>query len=167
MPWLSAYARTQKMQYFLERIPKQDRILEIGSGDGWVSDYLRCRGHSNYTGIDLKPPADIVGDIRNWRELGLKRESFDTIIAFEVAEHVDCFKDAYELLHPGGTMMVSSPVPHMDWMLKLIETLGFSQKRTSPHTNLVYLSRVPYFEQKNIRIVALMAQWGIFKKIVS
>ncbi|MCL5282085.1 MAG: class I SAM-dependent methyltransferase [Planctomycetes bacterium] len=164
MAYLSEYARRKKVQCFLERIPKHHNILEIGCGDGWVKDYLKSHGWTHYTGIDLTPPADIVGDIRSWRRLGLQPQSFDTIIAFEVVEHVDCFKDCYELLRPGGTLMVTTPIPCMDWALKLLETVGLSQKRTSPHDQLVDLSRVRYFEQKTIRTIAFLSQWGVLAK---
>ena len=67
MPILSAFAKKKKKEYFLEKIHKNKYILEIGCGSGWVSDYLKENGWTNYTGIDIVPPADIVGDIRNWK----------------------------------------------------------------------------------------------------
>jgi predicted SAM-dependent methyltransferase len=115
-------------------------------------------------GIDLRKGADIVGDIRNWKDLGLKPESFDVIIAFEVVEHVPCFQECFDLLTPGGLLMLTSPVPHMDWACWLLERLGLNQKRSSPHKHLVYFGRVPLFEPVRLRTIALMAQWGIFRK---
>ena len=52
----------------------------------------------------MNPPADIVGDVRNWRSMGLAEGSFDAIVSFEVVEHVDCFRECYDLLRPGGIM---------------------------------------------------------------
>jgi SAM-dependent methyltransferase len=164
MPWLSQIAAKKKLNYFLEGIPKDARILEVGSGSGWVGRHLKQFGWHNYTGIDLQKGADIVGDIRRWRALGLKAGSFDVIFAFEVVEHVDCFKECYQLLKPGGKLMVTTPVPHMDWAMKLLEFVGLNQKRTSPHDHLVYLGDVPYFEQRTVKAVAFLAQWGIFTK---
>ena len=107
MPLLSQYAQIKKIEYFLKKIPKQARILEIGGGTGWVYDYLKQNGYNHYVGIDLVPPADIVGDIRDWKNLGLKEESFDAIVAFEVVEHVNCFQECFELLKPGGVLMLT------------------------------------------------------------
>jgi 2-polyprenyl-3-methyl-5-hydroxy-6-metoxy-1,4-benzoquinol methylase len=45
-----------------------------------------------------KHPADIVGDILEWKRIGLQPESFDVIIAFELVEHVDCFQEFFDLL---------------------------------------------------------------------
>jgi len=105
-----------------------------------------------------------VGNILLWRELGLEPESYDVVIAFEVVEHVDCFKACYDLLKPGGRLLLTSPLPHMDWVMRILERLGLNQKRTSPHDHLVYFQEVPHFEQKQIKIVALLSQWGIFHK---
>ena len=164
MPLLSRYARKRKIEYFLNRIPRQARILEIGGGAGWVGDYLRANGWKHYRGIDIVPPADIVGDIKNWKQLGLKEKSFDVIIAFEVVEHVDCFEECFDLLKPGGMLMLTSPLPHMDWVMKLLELIGLNQKRTSPHNNLLYFKDVKYFQNKNIKIVGFLSQWAIFTK---
>ena len=164
MPLLSDIAKQNKIKYFLIDIPKNHKILEIGSGSGWVSDYLKKNGWENYTGIDIVPPAEIVGDIHNWKTLGLEANSFDVIIAFEVIEHVDCFKDCLELLKPKGKLLLTTPYPLMDWFLILLEFLGLNQKRTSAHNNLVYLKKVSIFKNKKIKIILFLSQWGIFIK---
>lgn len=164
MPALSEYAQRKKIEHFLAPIPKDARILEIGCGSRWVGDYLRANGWQHYIGADLVPPADIVGNIKEWRALGLKPASFDVVIAFEVIEHVDLVREAYDLLKPGGKMLLTSPVPHMDWAMKLLEWLGLNQRRTSPHSNLIYFERIPLFEQVSIRRKAALSQWGILRK---
>jgi 2-polyprenyl-3-methyl-5-hydroxy-6-metoxy-1,4-benzoquinol methylase len=164
MPLLSQYAQKKKTDYFLKKISKQDRILEIGCGTGWVRNYLKENGWKNYVGIDLVPPADIIGDIRDWENLGLTEETFDIIIAFEVVEHVNCLKECYKLLKSGGKLMLTSPVPHMDWILNFLELIGLNQKRTSPHNNLIYFKDCFIFENKDTKIVGFSSQWGIFTK---
>ncbi len=164
MPLLSDIARRGKMKYFLDPIPRDARILEIGCGSRWVGDYLLTRGCNNYVGLDLQPRADIVGDIKNWRELGLESGSFDVIIAFEVIEHVDCFQECFDLLKPGGKLMLTSPIPHMDWAMKLLEIVGLNQKRTSPHNNLTHFTQIPKFEPVELKTKAGLAQWGILQK---
>jgi SAM-dependent methyltransferase len=161
---LSRYAAAKKINYFAQRIPKSAHILEVGCGSGWAGQYLRQNGWKNYVGLDLFPPADVVGDIRNWRELNLKPASFDVILAFEVVEHVDCFRECYDLLRPGGMLMATTPVPHMDWAMKFLEWVGLNQKRTSPHDHLCYLATVPHFEAREVKTIAFLAQWGIFTK---
>ena len=167
MPFLSSHARRRKITYFLKPIPKAAHILEIGSGDGWVGDFLRTNGWRHYVSLDLVPPADVVGDIREWHALGLAPASFDAIIAFEIVEHVDCFQSCYELLKDQGKLLVTTPVPHMDWFLRTLEYVGLNQRRTSPHNHLVDLHSVDWFEEKDIRIVAGLSQWGILTKSIA
>jgi predicted SAM-dependent methyltransferase len=164
MPLLSDIARKKKIAYFLRSIPRDANILEIGCGSKWVGDFLRNNGWKNYTGLDLFPPADIVGSISEWRKLGLEPASFDVIIAFEVVEHVDCFGECFDLLKPGGRLMLTSPVPHMDWVMKTLEVLGLNQKRTSPHSQLIYFTKIPRFETVELKTKAGLSQWGILRR---
>jgi SAM-dependent methyltransferase len=164
MPALSEYAQRKKIKYFLEPLPKESHILEIGCGSRWVGAYLKANGWTNYIGTDLVPPADIVGDIRNWNALGLSPDSFDVIIAFEVIEHVDLTAEAFALLKSGGLLLLTSPVPHMDWAMKVLEAVGLNQRRTSPHDHLVYFEKLSRFEPLSIRRKAGLSQWGILQK---
>lgn len=164
MPLLSDIARRKKVAFFFRDLPKSAHVLEIGCGSGWVGEYLRTGGWRNYVGLDIVPPADVVGDVRDWAALGLRPESFDAVVAFEVVEHVDCFRACHDLLKPGGRMLITTPVPHRDWVMKVLESCGLNQKRTSPHDHLVYLEKVPLFGEKRVRTVAGLSQWGVFVK---
>ena len=164
MPLLSDYARRKKIEYFFGEIPKEAKILEVGSGGGWVGRYLKQHGWKNYLGLDIERDADIVGDLKNWRTLGLKPETFDFIIAFEVIEHADLFQEMFDLLKPEGQLLVTTPVPHMDWVCKMLEVLGLNQQRTSPHDHLIYFKDLPLFEPLDTRTVKLIGQWGKFRK---
>lgn len=164
MPLLSTIAREKKCRFFLGQLPKESRILEVGCGDGWLGRYLREQGWCNYIGLDLQPPADIVGDIRDWQSLEVAPESFDAVLAFELVEHVDCFQTLYNILKPGGLLMLTSPHPQWDWLCRIFEWAGLNQRRTSPHAHLIDFNQIPLFEPVVIRRVGLMAQWGIFRK---
>ncbi len=166
MPLWRDYIRNARVRSLMAGIAKDVRLLEVGSGDGWFVRSLRENGWQNAVGLDIVPPADIVGDIRNWRGLGLKPESFDVIAAFEVVEHVDCFREMYDLLRPGGMLLLTTPVPHWDWLCKILEAVGINQKRTSPHDHLVYFRDIPLFEPVDGRIRFLIGQWGTFRKPV-
>lgn len=166
MPLLSSIARTKKLEYFRPHIPRDAQILEIGCADGWVARSLKASGYTKYVGIDLVPTngAGIAGDIREWRKLGLPAGSFDVIIAFEVIEHVPCVQDCYDLLRPGGLLMLTSPVPRMDWVCRALELVGLNQRRTSPHSNLTDFSTLPSFEIVARKNPLGIAQWGVFRK---
>ncbi len=85
--WLSRYAREKKLEFFFRDIPYDAAVLDVGCADGWVKRWVTEKGWTNVTGIDLVGPADIVGDVNDWQDLGLQPRSFDVIVAFEVVEH--------------------------------------------------------------------------------
>ena len=164
---VQGWAQRERLKFFSPPFGPDLRVLEIGCGSGWVRPAVAGMGVTDYTGIDLFPPADIVGDVNKWQELGLASGSFDLIVAFEVVEHVDCFQACYDLLANKGKLLITTPVPERDWILKITEGLGLNQKRTSPHDHLVHLDQVPLFEKKDIEIVWGLGQWAIFQKIAS
>jgi len=164
MPILSYYARGKKLKYFMKGISKEAKILDVGCGIGWLGQSIGKNGWKNYVGIDPNPAAEINGSIRDWKGLGIRPDEYDVVIAFEVVEHLDCFQEMFDILKPGGFLMLTSPVPHMDWLCRVLEFMGLNQKRTSPHGQLIYFRDVPLFEAVETKTVAIIAQWGIFQK---
>jgi 2-polyprenyl-3-methyl-5-hydroxy-6-metoxy-1,4-benzoquinol methylase len=167
---VSGVARRRKLEYFLNQVPKNADILEIGCADGWVGDYALANGWHRFTGIDIeapaKPPAHafILGDVNRWRDHGLRPDSFDAILAFEVIEHGDFYGAIMSLLRPGGLLMVTTPVPHMDWACTVFEAAHLTQPRTSPHDHLIYLRDLPKgLQPVEIKVQAGISQWGVFR----
>lgn len=82
--WTSFYYQIDNILKHTDK--EKDKILEIGIGNGFVTDKLRKLGF-NVTTVDfdknLNP--DIIADIRN---LPFDDHSFDTVCAFEVLEHL-------------------------------------------------------------------------------
>ena len=161
MPFLSDISRNRKLAIISRHLQPSSEVLEIGSGDGWFSRRLREQGHRVVT-IDLVPPADFVGDVMNWRELGLEPHSFDAIVGLEVIEHVDCTAAIQSLCKHGGCIFLSSPHPNWDWAMKLLEATGLNQQRTSPHSNLVDFRTLP-FKQVSLARPAWIHQVGVFQ----
>ena len=159
--WLSDYARRRKLEFFFHDVPKDAAVLDVGCADGWVGRWLRERGWHDVTGADLNPPADVVGDITRWRELGLRPHSFDVVVAFEVVEHGDLAAALRQLVKPGGRLLVTTPVPRLDWACRLMERGGLLQRRTSPHSHLVDLRRYPGFRVVDRRVKGFVSQWGV------
>lgn len=162
MPILSSIAQKLKQRFFLDKVSRDAVVLEIGCGDGWVARYLKKRGVVQVIGIDLRPPATIVGDICKWESLGLEAASFDVIIAFELLEHVDCMGDCFALLKPGGRLMATSPYPPADWFMEKLEKWKLNQPRTSPHDHLTYFKETSQFEIRRLWRPLGIAQWCIF-----
>jgi SAM-dependent methyltransferase len=145
-------------------LSKQAKISEVGCGPGWLGNSLRENGWRNFVGVNTDRGTEITGDIRNWRNLVTEHEEFDAVIAFEVVEHINCFQELYDVLKPGGRLMLTSPVPHIGWACKILEFFGLNQKRTSPHNQLIYFNDIPIFEPIKVKNVAFKGQWEIFQK---
>jgi 2-polyprenyl-3-methyl-5-hydroxy-6-metoxy-1,4-benzoquinol methylase len=158
--WLSRYARGRKLDFFFGQIPKDASVLDVGCADGWVGRWAKPRGWS-VVALDLRPPADIVGDLTRWRELGLRPHSFDVIIAFEVVEHADLAQALHDLLKPGGRLMVTTPVPRLDRVCQLLESVGVLQPRNGEHSHLVDLREYRGFRVAERRVKGLISQWGV------
>jgi SAM-dependent methyltransferase len=131
MPLLSDYAK-KKLDFFTPYISKDAQVLEIGCADGRLGAALQEKGFNRPVGLDLTPPADIIGDIRDWKRLGIRVEQFEVIVAFEVIEHVHCFSECHDILKPGGLLMCTSPVPHMDWLCRVLEPWALPRKELLP-----------------------------------
>jgi 2-polyprenyl-3-methyl-5-hydroxy-6-metoxy-1,4-benzoquinol methylase len=162
---LSGVARRGKVKFFLQRLPKDARILDVGCADNWFKRAAAKQGWRNVVGLDLVGSADIVGNVLEWRSLGLDPHSFDAIVAFEVVEHGDFSLPFHELLKPEGRLMLTTPVPRFDPLCRFLEALRLLQQRTSPHTHLVDLRRFPRFEVVERRIKVGISQWAILRPL--
>ena len=94
-------------------------ILEIGVGDGVVSEYFRRHSPIAYKtadfAADLAP--DIVADIR---QLPMPADSYDTVCAFEVLEHLPFsdFEGAVRELMRAAKKYVLISLPHFNHPIK-------------------------------------------------
>ena len=155
-----------KKRFFFDNITISNlEVLEIGSGSNWTKTFITEK-NATYRSLDIMPPADIVCDIKDYKNSVISDQSFDIIIAFEVVEHVDCLNEIASLLKCGGLALVTTPVPHFDWLCKLLEFFHINQKRTSPHSNLIYLKEdLPKsLCLKKYRNPFLFAQWAVLEK---
>ena len=163
-PWLSELSRRRKLRLCIKYFERGATILEVGTGDGWFAFQLRAAGF-NVTTLDLFPPADIIGNIIDWPTLGLKAASFDAIVALELIEHVDCLSSLSALCKKEGMIMLSSPHPNWDWLMKILEQLHLTQMRTSPHSHLIDFRKLPLTPIQLDRPMGIH-QVGFFKNSV-
>src|SRR4051812_4192902 len=168
------HTREKKLNHFFRHIPKNARILDVGCGDGWVGRYALAHGWIDVTGIDIVPPARalrhpfVLGDVNQWRELGLEPESYDVAVAFDVLEHGDFFAALRALLRPGGRLLVTTPLPHMDWLCEVLERIRLSRPRTAPRPHLTHFRDIPsYFIPMETTTRAGVSQWGVFRRTTS
>lgn len=148
-----------KLNLILRYVKKHHSMIDVGCGTMWLTRFMRKRGY-RCIGFADEPPADILGDIRTYR---FEQESYDIVIALEIIEHVDCTKKLIQMLKPGGLLILSTPLPSMDWACVIGERMQLFQRRTSPHTNLCSIQDIPL---SNLYSVVLFGvdQFGVFQK---
>ena len=123
---------------------KNHAILEIGSGFGYLLNYLLSKGYKRVSAIDISPY--LISEVRinfghklEWVEESnalqyLKRYKnyYDSIIAFDMLEHLDCQEaehfvtDSFKALKNDGTLILR--VPNMANILG-----GYSMYMDSTH----------------------------------
>ena len=154
------FAQKIKASRLLPYLKKGDKILDLGCGDMWLTNFLKDEGF-NVVGMSLSKPADIVGNIKTYK---FEKKNYDVVIALEMVEHVDCFREIESILKPKGLLIITTPTPHWDWFCLIMEKLGIFQDRgNTPHCNLVYLKDVPLFKTV-FASTFLFMQFGVFKK---
>lgn len=128
--WNSGNRDKEHIKFTMENTKTGDKVLDIGSADGWLSLYLATqkrqvsalefvqRGmdwtqqHAQRLGVkvDLRK-----GYIENVGQAFLF-EKFDCILAYEIMEHLDLFRIPWylnkmeKLLNPEGSILVSLPL---------------------------------------------------------
>ncbi len=79
----------------LELLPPGDKILEVGKGSGFFSDYLKKLGYQVTTcDFDNALKPDVTADVRR---LPFQNGEFGAVTAFEVLEHLP-FEDVPQAL---------------------------------------------------------------------
>lgn len=119
--WVSYFHQIEQV---LKTKPKT--LLEVGVGDGVLRDYLKSNTEVLYTSLDiaddLKP--DVVGSVL---KMPFADDSFDTVCAFEVLEHLpfDQFEVALAELKRVSKGNVILSLPHFGPPVKFLLKLPF------------------------------------------
>ncbi len=169
-----------RMRYTLDYIQKKDIkdkvVLDIGCGFGWCElDFLE-KGVKKVIGIeiadeDLEAARENVKDKRAIFKVGsaidipLKSNSVDTIVCFEVIEHIpkgteeQLFSEVKRVLKKGGAFYLSTPFDHpltkfLDPAWWLIGHRHYSRSKLSNYGNQ------HGFKVEDVKIKG--SYWGIF-----
>ena len=158
-PLLRAW-RTKVITRYLDR---ETRLLDVGCGfSGEFLKKVRARIGSG-VGIDRKVCHLDDGRIRLInltfdRELSFKDDEFGVVTMFAVIEHLDhpgdIVREVHRVLRPGGMLIITTPSPRAEPLLKLLATLHLvSPEEIEDHKH--------YFSQEELRAILKDAGFGI------
>jgi len=160
--------------FFVKRINKDEKVLDVGCGIGAVSNSVAQRTGARVTGIDLdegnikKAQAEfsrdniiyLVGDACT----DIPNEKFDVVILSNVLEHIKtrvvflkqlCWKVSPKRL------LIRVPLFERDWRVPLKKELGIDYRLDSTHfTEYTYDSFSDEMREAGLRITYLESRWG-------
>lgn len=161
----SAERRRRVDFFFHEYLDPLSCLLEVGRPEGALEPYLREAGFHRYTRLDREPPADLVGELRAWRELGLEAASFDLVIVFDLQAWTDGSRACLDLLTPGGLLFATAPLPGRAPLARALAALGLAPPLSrAPVLATVDLARLPGFEPLAVRHRGFVEQWARLRK---
>ncbi|MDH5266318.1 MAG: class I SAM-dependent methyltransferase [Candidatus Bathyarchaeota archaeon] len=111
--------RMQTISDMVSRVGNGLRVLDVGCGDGAISEYLWKMGN-HVTSVDLKNIATIAHRCRvllvvagDAEQLAFASNSFDVVLASEVVEHLwnphSFLDEAHRVLRANGHLIISTP----------------------------------------------------------
>jgi len=119
---LDSTGTTKLLNFLTKKLPKKDKVLDVGCGGGYpVAKFFSDKGYK-VTGIDISK--EMIGIakktvpngkfyVKEMTKLNFPKESFDIITSFFAIihvprkEHKKILKQFYKLLKPNGMILIS------------------------------------------------------------
>lgn len=160
--------------FFVNRISKNDKVLDLGCGIGVVSYSVAQRSGATVLGIDLdrsnieKARVDfnhdniiyIVGNALK----DLPKQKFDVVILSNVLEHIekrgDFLKQLCLTVSP-QRLLIRVPLFERDWRVPFKKELGIDYRLDPTHlTEYTHESFLGEMEEAGLKITHLESRWG-------
>ncbi len=178
LSWRLEFKRLHSEIKALMKLKNNSLILDVGSGGGWLIEYVINKTKSSIVSMDLSTKnitklktlykteryTGIVGDAMN---IPLANNSFDYVVASEVIEHVpdpkEFINNLFAVLKPGGKLIISTPYKE-----KIVYSLCVHCNQATPHSahlhsfdegNLLKLAR---FDNARVNY-KLINHWWLIK----
>ena len=165
---------TRYHDFFVERIRRGERVLDIGCGKGEMAYDIATRAGAWVTGIDFNPEhltfarsrfkhphlAFVEGDALVY----VPTEPFDVVVLSNVLEHIKervaFLRRVQELVHP-GRWLIRVPMINRHWLVPLRKELGLAYFSDSTHhTEYSQQSFEGELHAAGLAITHLQINWG-------
>lgn len=164
MGFIANYCDNKRFEKILPHISKQMKILDLGCGDGWLTNRLNSLDF-NCIGVDT----DVKNNTKFYKgtadKIPFSDKFFDCIIMIEVIEHIEptCYDEINRILKDDGLIILSTILPKSDKLVHFLSKIGVVAPYVTPHINLVKIETLPWLLIKKSTILVI-DQFGVFKK---
>lgn len=170
----SKHRHTDYHRFFIDRIKREQRVLDIGCGIGAVAWHIADEAGARVTAIDLNASSIerakqdyahpnvtyVCGDaIRD-----TPKESFDVVMLSNVLEHLHDRPSVLRALaqrHRPVRVLIRVPCFDRDWRVPLKKELGIDARLDTDHkTEYTAASFREEMRQAGLEVVYLEVRWG-------
>lgn len=160
--------------FFVERIGRGERVLDVGCGYGAVAHSIADRSGADVVGIDLSPeniaiarrryPGATLMFIEGTAPAAVPAEHFDVIVASNVIEHIDDrvgFMTAIQDRTGAARWLIRVPMADRDWRVPLRRELGLFA--FSDRTHFIEYTRAGFeaeMQGAGFTVRFLQVNWG-------
>lgn len=154
-PKWTHYARDVEIELLASKLNKNQKILEIGSGDGYIANLLQTKYGFNVIASDLEPRFPQYTDVLkvDGQSTEFQEKEYDAIISLHVLEHIEDIDMAMgefkRLLKDDGTMYHLVPSKATMLFTSLMQPLSYC-RAIYLYINGYFLSKYLPFKNKNI-----------------
>lgn len=154
-PEWTHYVRDIEMELLANNLNKNQKILEIGSGNGYIANLLQTKYDLDVVASDLEPRFPQHTDVLkvDGQSTNFQDKEYDAIISLHVLEHIedlDMAMDEFKrLLKDDGVMYHLVPSKFTMLFTSLMQPLAYI-RAIYLYLNGYFLSKYLPFENKNI-----------------
>lgn len=165
MGFIAKYCDRKRIEKMLPYLSKDMKILDLGCGDGWLTDYLNSARY-DCVGVDIHQKDKHPFYKGSAEKIPFPDHHFDCLIMIEVIEHISpsCYTEINRVLKDKGRIILSTILPKSDPLLHLMSKFRMVDPYVTPHINLVHIENLPWklISKSNI---LLLDQFGVFEKV--
>jgi ubiquinone/menaquinone biosynthesis C-methylase UbiE len=154
-PKWTHYARDAEIKLLARHLNKNQKILEIGSGDGYIANLLKNKYGLNVIASDLESRYPQYTEVLkvDGQCTEFKDNQYDAIISLHVLEHIDdidvAMKEFKRLLKDDGKMYHLVPSNSVMFLTTCAQPLAYI-RNIYLHSNGFFLSKFLPLKNKNI-----------------